>query len=77
MSETEKEKLVSAISEAIKGIINDEETVKKFWEGGYKELTTHASNASSQWVGKRILAAVITALFIWSMSWLVTNGKLS
>lgn len=78
MSEEEKEKMIAAVREGVhsgfKALMEDSEAVEKFWKGGYTELTKHASDASSQWVGKRILAAVITAVFIWCMSWLVQNG---
>lgn len=78
MSEDEKQALKDAVQAGVhsgfKALMDDDEAVEKFWKGGYGELTKHASNASSQWVGKRLLAAAVTAVFIWAMTWLVKNG---
>jgi hypothetical protein len=51
-------------------------TIKRFWKTGYRELTTAASANASQWVGRKILIALISAAFLWSMVWLVKNGQL-
>ena len=78
MSEEETQAIAAAVRDGVhsgfKALMDDDEAVEKFWKGGYSELTKHASEASSQWVGKRILAALVTAAFVWSMTWLVRNG---
>jgi len=78
MSEDEKAALTAAVQAGVhsgfKALMDDEEAVEKFWKGGYEEMTKHASNASSQWVGKRILAGAVTAVFIWAATWLFKNG---
>lgn len=52
----------------------DTSVIKRFWKTGYRELTTAASTNASQWVGKKILVAVIAALFVWSMTMLAKHG---
>ncbi len=79
MGMTEDE-ITAAVAKGVKAgftaAMDDPDVVEKFWRGGYEQLTQHASAASSQWVGKRILAAAVTALFIWALSWMVKNGAL-
>jgi len=65
-----------AIKEAIHESLSDPELVKGFWRRGYEEFTGHAASGASQWVGKRILTALITALFVFAVGYLVKNGAL-
>lgn len=54
----------------------DTSLLKKFWKTGYRELTTNASTGAQQWVGRKILIALVTAVFITSTVWLAKNGHL-
>lgn len=75
MSEAE---ITAAVAAGVKlgftQAMDDPDVVEKFWQGGYEQLTGHASKASSQWVGKRILTAAVTALLVWGLTYLVKNG---
>lgn len=77
MTEDEISAAVAAgVKAGFTAAMDDPEVVEKFWRGGYEQLTAHASAASSQWVGRRILAAAVTAVFVWAVTWLVRNGSL-
>ena len=73
-----QEQITSAVSdgvrEGITSLLKDEEIVSKFWSVGYDQLTKQAAKNTSQWVGKRVLTMVVTALFVWTLTWLVRNG---
>jgi hypothetical protein len=66
--------LRSALADALRDVLGDKELRSEFWKAGYEELSSHASNGASQWVGKRILIAAVTAVFVLSLGWLVKNG---
>lgn len=64
------------IQAGLRAAMKDKELITDFWRDGFDELSKHTGNGASQWVGKRILMAVIAAVFVWALTWLVTNGKL-
>lgn len=74
------ESMTGAVREGIKAAIldmaQDEKFSEAFWKQGFDQLTNQAGNASSQWVGKRILTAVIAAVVTVGIAWLVKSGAL-
>lgn len=62
--------------EAVKALASDKEFAKAFWEQGYEQLSNHAGKGASQWVGKRILTALVTAVAMAALVWLVKSGAL-
>lgn len=66
----------AAFEAAFRRVLADDALVKSFWQRGYKELTDHAGNGASQWVGKRILTALIVAVVTAGVVWLVKTGAL-
>ncbi len=78
--EEKAKKLADAVAlgvkQGINDLLNDRELMDKFWEAGYSRITAHAGNNASQWVGKRILAALITAVFVWALAWMVKHGAI-
>lgn len=78
--EEKAKKLADAVAlgvrQGIRELLDDHEAMDKFWETGYQRLTAHAGNNASQWVGKRILAALITAIFVWAFAWMVKHGAI-
>ena len=61
---------------AIREIANDHELAQTFWRGGFEQLANHAGNASSQWIGRRILTAFIAAAATAGIVWLVKSGAI-
>jgi cytochrome c-type biogenesis protein CcmH/NrfG len=61
---------------ALRRILQDEELVKGFWHRGYQELTEHAGAGASQWVGRRILTAIVVAAVTAGIAYLVRTGSL-
>lgn len=59
-----------------KEVANDKELMEKFWKGGWEELVTHSANASSQWVGRRILTVMVGAIVTAGLIWLVKTGAI-
>ena len=68
--------LKTAIKEAMYEVLRDPELSAAFWKRGYQELTSHAGNSASQWIGRRILTAVMTALLVFTVGYLVKTGAL-
>lgn len=66
----------AAFEAAIRRVLADEEIAKAFWRRGYAELSSHAGNGASQWIGKRILTAIIVAVTTAGIVWLVKTGQL-
>ena len=56
-------------------VLADKERVKRFWRVGFEELSTHASNESSQWIGKRLLTGLIVAIVTAGVAWLIQTGR--
>lgn len=77
---TDHEQLVDTIAtsveRAMRRVIADPELTRKFWEQGYQELASHASNGASQWIGRRILTAIVVAVVTAGIVWLVKTGQL-
>lgn len=74
------ESMTGAVRDGIKAAImdmaDDEKFSEAFWKQGFEQLSNHAGNASSQWVGKRILTALIAAVVTVGIAWLVKSGAL-
>lgn len=62
--------------QALDDLLDDEERVQRFWRTGFDELTKHGSNEASQWIGKRILTALVVAVLVGCVTWLVQTGRL-
>ena len=68
--------VTNAIVDALKRTANDPEFSKIFWQRGYAELAEHAGNASSQWIGKKLMVWAATAMVGWLVIWLVRSGAI-
>lgn len=77
-TDVDDDRLASAVAHGVKQgiteLLDDRELMDRFWEAGYSRITAHAGNNASQWVGRRILAALITAIFVWALAWMVKDG---
>jgi hypothetical protein len=71
-----EEAVAAGVARAMDAALSDQHRIQKFWRTGFDELSSHASNGASQWVGKRILTALIAAIATVSLVWLVRNGGL-
>lgn len=66
----------TAFAGAIREVLSDEKVTKAFWEQGYKQLQEHALNSGSQWIGKRMLTAIATALLAGILVYMLKTGQL-
>lgn len=66
----------SAVREGIQDALRDDELARRFWAAGYQHLSGHATNGISQWIGKRVLMALIAAALSASIAWAVVTGKI-
>ena len=71
-----REHVTAAIVEALKRTADDPEFSKRFWQRGFIELSGHASNAGSQWIGRKIAIWAATALLGWLLIYLVKSGAI-
>lgn len=65
-----------AFREAITDVLQDQQLTAAFWRQGYDLLQQRAVAESSQWVGKRLMTALITAVTVAGFVWLVKTGGL-
>lgn len=65
-----------AFREAITDILQDKDLTAGFWRAGYDQLQQRAVAESTQWVGKRLLTALITAAVVAGFVWLVRTGAI-
>jgi hypothetical protein len=65
-----------AFESALRRVLADDELVRAFWHRGYAELTAHAGNGASQWIGKRILTAMVVSVVTAGLVWLIKTGSL-
>ena len=70
------ERIAKAVETALRRVLSDEEVTRKFWERGFRELSDHANNHASQWVGKRILTTFVIAVTTAGIVWLVKTGAI-
>jgi hypothetical protein len=68
--------IADAIALAIKDVVKDPEFAKGFWRQGFDELSQHSANASSMWIGKRLLTVAVTSLLGFCVVWLVKSGAI-
>lgn len=73
-TELSEEVVAKGVELAIRRIMEDEELKTKFWKAGFDELSKHATNQGSQWVGKRLLTGVVTAGVTAGLIWLIKAG---
>ena len=65
-----------AVERAFRRVLSDPQIRSQFWEAGYLELSKHASNGASQWIGRRLLVAVVWAGVGAGLTWLVKSGAI-
>jgi len=65
-----------AFESALRRILTDDELVRAFWHRGFVELSSHAGNGASQWIGKRIITALVVSVVTAGVVWLVKSGAL-
>lgn len=74
--ESRMEGMPKAFEEAFRRVLADEKLVADFWHRGYRELTNHAENGASQWIGKRLLTTLVAAIVTAGIVWLVKTGAI-
>jgi Asp-tRNA(Asn)/Glu-tRNA(Gln) amidotransferase B subunit len=67
--------VAAGVHDGMASLLSEPEKVTTFWETGFNEMTKHVATQSSQWIGKRLLTAAITAITVWGITWLVTTGR--
>jgi hypothetical protein len=71
-----KEQVKQGIVEGFREITKDKEMLKDFWRGGWEELVRHSSDASSQWIGKRVFTWIVGVVVTAGLVWLANSGRL-
>lgn len=69
MTEITIEKMAEAMEIAMRKVLSDPEVRADYWKAGWEELSKHATDAGTQWVGRRIVSAIGGALLAFSL-WL-------
>lgn len=68
-----------AVAEGVKTAIielsKDDQFGEMFWKKGYLSLAKHVSESSSQWIGGRILTALVMTAVGFGITYLISKGK--
>lgn len=67
--------LAEAVERGLRRVLADEKLRDEFWRAGYEELEKHAGTNVAQWIGRRLLNIVITALVAGVLAWAVMTGQ--
>lgn len=70
-----EDRIASGVAKALAITISDEQLIKAYWHQGWKEFVTHTQTGTSQWIGKRLLAALVMSMVVYGLVWLGRNGK--
>jgi hypothetical protein len=71
-----RNQIASGVVEGFRQVAADKDLMGKFWKGGFDELVIHSTNASSQWIGKRIVTWLVGVVVVAGMAWLVRSGAI-
>lgn len=71
-----QEAVAAGVVKGLKELTQDPAFVASFWRHGFEELSKHSSNGASQWIGKRLLTILITAVTTAGIVWLVKTGAI-
>lgn len=70
------EAVADGVQRGIKALAADPEFGEAFWRKGFERMAEHATRAGSQWIGSRILTALVLAVMSACVAWLVKSGKI-
>lgn len=68
--------VAQGVADGFKLLANDEDVMKAFWARGWKELSEHTTNNTSQWLGKRLMTWFVIAAVSAGVAWLVKSGAI-
>ena len=71
-----QEAVAAGVVSGIKSLANDADFIEHFWLQGYKQMSIHVTNGTSQWVGKRIITTIVLSLVTAGVIWLVKSGAI-
>lgn len=71
-----RDAVTHGVVEGIKALAADDEFSEKFWRSGFQKFASHAGDNASQWIGKRILTALVVACVTAGIVWMVKAGSL-
>ena len=66
----------NGVVEGARRLAEDSDFAERFWRTGFEHLSRHSGNHASQWVGKRILTAIVASAVTAGVIWLVKSGYL-
>lgn len=66
----------AGVQQGIKALAADPEFGEAFWRRGFEHMAAHAGRAGSQWIGSRILTALVLAIMSACVAYLVKTGKI-
>ena len=68
--------VAQGVADGFKLLAKDEEAMKAFWARGWRELSEHATNNTSRWIGQRLLTWFVIAAVSAGVAWLVKSGAI-
>lgn len=66
----------AGVQDGIRALATNSEFGEAFWRKGFESMSKHATQAGSQWIGSRILTAMVLAVVSAGVAWLVKSGKI-
>lgn len=71
-----KEDVSEGVQAGVRALASDPAFGEAFWAKGFENLSKHATNSTSQWIGKRLLTALVVAAVTAGITWLVKTGRM-
>lgn len=71
-----KDDVSEGVQAGVKALASDPTFGEAFWARGFENLSKHATNSTSQWIGKRLLTALVVAVVTGGITWLVKTGRM-
>lgn len=60
---------------ALRNVAKDSDFARPFWQHGFDEMVERATAQGAQWVGKRIITALVGAALVAAITWAVLSGR--
>ena len=69
-------RIASGVAAGLALAMTDEARMKRYWQQGWGELSTHGSNGASQWIGRRLFVMAVGMIVVWGLAVLIRNGAI-
>lgn len=70
-----RDDISAGFEKALRTVAKDSDFAKPFWQQGADHMIERVTAQGSQWIGKRILTALVGAVLVATITWMVASGR--